>query len=239
MASIPESRTRSTNSSALRPCEPASASVPKTTFRPGIFAARRTMSWSSSTALFHRRETFCSVLLRADEAVIFSHIIMEHESGLRIEIGAACDKKFKRIVVRRHGSVLDLECNRPTRRRALHPYKRERVRNPCLFATSQAALSCSCQSDMPPPLADRFRGENFDQICARRFLLAHETHESHRRASFSPLALEGLRTAVRMRGPGIAPLAIASRSGTSVGEPTLCTVVKPAIECAPRIRPRT
>ena len=36
-------------------------------------------------------------------------------------------------------------------------------------------------------------------------------------------------TAVRMRGPGNSPLAIASRKGTSAGEPTLWTVVKPAI----------
>src|SRR5438105_11271608 len=32
-----------------------------------------------------------------------------------------------------------------------------------------------------------------------------------------------------MRGPGSEPFAIASRKGTSLGEPTLCTVVKPAI----------
>src|SRR3989442_9862442 len=32
-----------------------------------------------------------------------------------------------------------------------------------------------------------------------------------------------------MRGPGSEPFAIASRRGTSLGEPTLCTVVKPAI----------
>src|SRR5438477_12829522 len=45
---------------------------------------------------------------------------------------------------------------------------------------------------------------------------------------FSPRPSSG-STAVRMRGPGSAPFAIASRSGTSMGEPTLCTVVKPAI----------
>src|SRR5207244_2281080 len=45
---------------------------------------------------------------------------------------------------------------------------------------------------------------------------------------FSPRPSSG-STAVRMRGPGSAPFAISSRSGTSMGEPTLCTVVKPAI----------
>ena len=44
IGTTPPSRTRSMNSSALRPCAPATASVPNTIFSPGVFTARCTSS---------------------------------------------------------------------------------------------------------------------------------------------------------------------------------------------------
>ncbi len=77
-------------------------------------------------------------------------------------------------------------------------------------------------------MADAIRGEDLDQVGACFLLLPHVCANVIWRAAQLSLPLERLDRR-QDAGPGSTPLAMASRKGTSVGEPTLCTVVKPAI----------
>ncbi len=95
------------SSSALRPCAPASASVPKTTFSPGILIAAADEIVVERQDPLHRRKALLGVAWRAEKALLVSEIILDHESSLRIEICAALGHQLQ-VVVGRHRGVFDL-----------------------------------------------------------------------------------------------------------------------------------
>ena len=76
------------NSSALRPCEPARASVPKTILRPENLSSTPNYIVVELSRLRHRGKTFFSVSLCSNELVFVRHIILNNESGLWIEVGS-------------------------------------------------------------------------------------------------------------------------------------------------------
>jgi hypothetical protein len=85
---------------------------------------------------------------------------------------------------------------------------------------SQNTKSCSA--------GVKLRREDFNQVRAGLLLFPHVSADFIGRAGRLARPSSG-SLAVRIRGPGSTPFAIASRSGISFGAPTLCTVVKPAI----------
>ena len=81
---------------------------------------------------------------------------------------------------------------------------------------------------LPAALADALGGENLDHVGAVGDGLPDMLPDLiGRHGGFADR-----ETAVNSREPGILPRAMASRSGTSLAAPMLCTVVKPAISIA-------
>src|SRR6266436_5857103 len=85
IGSTPASRTRSMNSSTLRPCERVRAE--------DNFESRNLDRAANDIVIerqgpLHRRETLLGVAGRAEEALFIRHVILDHESGLRIEVCA-------------------------------------------------------------------------------------------------------------------------------------------------------
>src|SRR5229473_8473980 len=175
--------------------------------------------------LLHRRKPFCRVAGRPDVLFLVQQIVLDDQPRLRIQVGALLGHQFQ-IVVRRQGAVLNLCAPRHSGRanRILIPMHQRR--NPCFFASSQAASNCSCESVIPPPCRMLCDAKILIKSAPASFCFSTNARISSGVPVFSPCPNSG-STAVRMRGPGSMPFAMASRS--VVGEPMSCTVVKPAI----------
>jgi hypothetical protein len=102
------------------------------------------------------------------------------------------------------------------------------MRFPNVFASPQAAVICASLSVWPPPSRMLFEAK----ILMTSAPSATDLRTNCRTSSGVSLVSVSWWTEVRSRGPAICPRAMASRSGTSIGWPMLCTVVKPAISIA-------
>ncbi len=100
------------------------------------------------------------------------------------------------------------------------------VRMPRVFASPQTARSCSSVIVCLPP--SRMLAEAKILTTSAPSCLSWRT--SARISSGVPLRSLICRIDVRIRGPGRAPRAIASRNSTSLADPGLWMVVKPAIK---------
>jgi hypothetical protein len=94
-----------------------------------------------------------------------------------------------------------------------------------LLASPQMASICSCDIVGPPPV--RMLWDAKTLITSAPSSAALST--CARNASAGSFSSDRGSMAVRMRGPGRSPRAIASRSGLSTGAPRDCTVVMPPI----------
>ena len=74
---------------------------------PGSFHALTNNVVIEGQHTFHRGKTFFSVTGRTEKSAFVGEIILDHETGLRIEVGAVLSHQFQRIVVRQR-AVFDL-----------------------------------------------------------------------------------------------------------------------------------
>ena len=111
----PPSCTRQIRSSTLRPCAPATASVPHTILRPGRCPCTLECFDREGDRFFHRREARLRVVADAFVLRPIVQVVPEDEATLRIEEGAPLRHESQHVV-RRKDPVLDLrapgECRR-------------------------------------------------------------------------------------------------------------------------------
>ena len=80
---------------------------PEYDFKPGSFHGATNNVVIKRHHAFHRGETLFGVTGRAEETLPVGEIILDHETGLRIEVRAVFSHEFQRIVVRQR-AVFDL-----------------------------------------------------------------------------------------------------------------------------------
>src|SRR5206468_950490 len=160
----------------------------------------------------------------AQQTCLVTHVVLKDNVHVRVEVNAALGHHPEHLIVG-EDAMLDLLATGAYR--GLDGLRRVRVnRNPWAFASPQAAFSCSCVIVCLPPsrmLADA-------KILTTSARSAFSRRTSWRISSGLPLFSLSGRIAVSRRGPGMIPRSMASRTLTSEGSPTLCTVVKPAIK---------